>query len=112
VDLPLVPSNMVPAYNPDHVGFSAGTMTLALDGSQGTRVASKGMDFLYGSFQVKAAIPCGSGVISSFYLRSSDEYADLNAGVAAAGGDFSELDFEFISHNGKPCSTWLNTFVG
>jgi hypothetical protein len=101
---------MVPAYNPEHVAFTAGTMSLTLDGTQGTRVASKGINNQYGSFQVKAAVPCGPGVITSFYLRSSDEYADLNSG--ASSGDFNELDFEFLSHNGKPCGTWLNTFVG
>lgn len=61
VDLPLVSSNMVAAYNPDHVAFSAGTMTLTLDGTQGTRVASKGMDFLYGSFQVRVGVAVGAG---------------------------------------------------
>jgi hypothetical protein len=58
--------------------------------------------------QVKAQIPCADGVVSAFYLRSSDSYADLNAG--ATSNDFDELDFEFLSHNGMACSVWLNTF--
>lgn len=41
-------------------------------------------------------------------LRSSDIYADLNSG--AGSGDFTELDFEFLSYNGLACSVWLNTF--
>lgn len=69
-ELPMVESNWSPAYNPANVQYSAGTMSLVLDGTQGTRVASKGINFLYGSYQVKAAIPCSPGVISSFYVSA------------------------------------------
>lgn len=85
-----------------------GSMQLILAGTQGTRVQSLGSYSTYGMAQVKAQIPCAEGVVSAFYLRSSDAYADLNAGKAA--NDFDELDFEFLSHNGLACSVWLNTF--
>lgn len=83
-------------------------MTLRLEGSEGTRVQSLGAKNLYGMYQVKGRIPCASGVVSAFYLRSSDSYANLNAGQTS--NDFDELDFEFLSHGGLPCSVWLNTF--
>lgn len=83
-------------------------MQLVLAGIEGTRVQSQGAKNTYGMYQVNAQIPCDSGVVSAFYLRSSDAYADLKAGKAS--NDFDELDFEFLSHNGMPCSVWLNTF--
>jgi hypothetical protein len=83
-------------------------MQLILAGTQGTRVQSLGSYSTYGMAQVKAQIPCAEGVVSAFYLRSSDSYADLNSGKAS--NDFDEIDFEFLSHAGLSCSVWLNTF--
>jgi hypothetical protein len=83
-------------------------MQLILAGTEGTRVQSLGSYNTYGMYQVKAQIPCAEGVVSAFYLRSSDTYANLNANQFA--NDFDELDFEFLSHNGLACSVWLNTF--
>jgi hypothetical protein len=106
------------AYNPQNVVFGGaagpGVMQLQLAGTEGTRVEYKGASTLYGQTQVTASIPCASGVISAFYLRSSDIYADL-ATMQAAADMFSEIDFEFLSFNDdlyglKPCSVWLNTF--
>ena len=39
-------------------------------------------------------------------LRSSDNYPN------APGDMFDEIDFEFVSWLGKPCSMWLNSFRG
>jgi hypothetical protein len=109
-DVPLSQFGFKAAYNAaTNVKFAAdGSMQLILSGVQGTRVQSLGTYHTYGMYQVRAQIPCAEGVVSAFYLRSSDTYANLNAGQTA--NDFDELDFEFLSHNGMACSVWLNTF--
>lgn len=81
-DISLSANNFKAAYNAaSNVKFAAdGSMQLILSGVQGTRVQSLGTPSTYGMYQVKAQIPCAEGVVSAFYLRSSDTYADLNAG--------------------------------
>lgn len=108
-DVPFSAKAFKAAYNADtNVKWADNGMQLLLSGVQGTRVQSLGTKTTYGMTSVKGKIPCAEGVVSAFYLRSSDSYADLNAGLSS--NDFDELDFEFLSHNGMPCSVWLNTF--
>lgn len=86
-DVPLTDKAFKAAYNAGtNVRFAAdGSMQLVLSGVQGTRVQSLGGYNTYGMYQVTAQIPCAEGVVSAFYLRSSDAYADLNAGQVRMG---------------------------
>lgn len=102
-EVPLTDKGFKAAYNAaTNVKFAAdGSMQLILSGVQGTRVQSLGDYHTYGLYQVKGQIPCADGVVSAFYLRSSDSYADLASGKTSS--DFDELDFEVLSRGLQHC---------
>lgn len=105
-DVALLPSadSTFVAYNPGMVAYMPAnhTMRLSMDGrGEGTRVAVR-TPYVYGTFQVDAAVDHTPGVVSAFYLRS-DRMQETR--------DFSEIDFEFINGpSGGPGSVWLNSW--
>lgn len=63
-------ANFRAAYNPQNVGYGS-TLSLRMNGLDGgTRVEPTYARQTYGQFQVRAQIPCGSGVISAFYVSA------------------------------------------
>lgn len=131
------PASFSVAYNDEAVTFwTNDTVSLKIDSTKsGTRVTTTDGDHLYGVFQIAAQVSGAEGVVSAFYLRSSDVYPNELAGLCACcmwglclvgmrthswhtvaalhPGPFSEIDFEFC--NAKPClpnSIWLNSLTG
>jgi hypothetical protein len=99
--VPFTPGNFEAAYDPEMARYDDGKLTLVMDGTRGTRVAS-GENALYVTYQVAARVSPDVGVVSAFYLRS--DYAQETS-------EFSEVDVEFINGPpGVPSSVWLNSY--
>ncbi|WIA15994.1 hypothetical protein OEZ85_012731 [Tetradesmus obliquus] len=98
-------------YNEHHASFvdnDSGTpeMILEQQGPDGIRLATNDGMHLYGQFQVTAKIAGASGVVTAFYVRSTDTYT-----LANKDSPFHEIDIEFLNGNPAPQnSIWLNSY--
>ncbi|KAF6266016.1 concanavalin A-like lectin/glucanase domain-containing protein [Scenedesmus sp. NREL 46B-D3] len=97
-------------YNEQHAAFTdAGNspeMTLQQQGPDGIRLATNDGMHLYGQYQVTAKIAGASGVVTAFYVRSTDTYT-----LGNKDSPFHEIDIEFLNGNpAPPNSIWLNTY--
>lgn len=108
--LPLSRSSFDVHYNAHNLRFGSDSegrhMELRQVGADGIRLAAADGMYAYGAYQVTAKAAGASGVVTAWYLRSTDTYT-----LANDEGSWSEIDVEWL--NGHPApqhSIWLNSF--